>query len=172
LSRRERPVFLVGFMGSGKTTVAEALARVLGWEFLDTDTLVVSRARREIDAIFRESGEGEFRRIEWEVLQSLSGRERAVVATGGGTPLGASQRRLLRQQGTVVWLDAPLEVCSRRIQAGPGRPLWPQGDLAARILFEKRRAVYALADVRVPAGDEAAPEVARRVAERLGLASV
>jgi shikimate kinase len=172
LSGSERPVFLVGFMGSGKTTVAEALARALGWELVDTDELVVRREGREIDAIVRESGEGEFRRIEWEVLQALAGRTRTVVATGGGTPVGVAQRRFLRREGTVVWLDVPLEVCSRRVQAGPGRPLWPQGAVAARVLFEKRRAVYALADARVGAGDEPAAEVARRVAHRLGLASV
>ena len=82
---RDAPVFLVGFMGVGKTTVGHALATRLGWAFADTDAMVEQSAGRSIEEIFRESGEGRFREVEWDALRSLQGRKHLVVATGGGT---------------------------------------------------------------------------------------
>src|SRR4029077_7764818 len=82
------PVYLVGFMGAGKSTVGRVLTARLGWEFADVDALVESAEGREIEAIFRDSGEGRFREAEWDALRSLGGRRRLVVATGGGLFLG------------------------------------------------------------------------------------
>ncbi len=165
----ERSVFLVGFMGSGKSAVGRLLAAALGRGFADTDDLVVEREGRPIERIFREAGEGHFRRVEWEALQSLAARPGIVAATGGGLFLGTLQRAWLRQQGITVWLDAPLEECLRRLgPAGDGRPLWAaEGDrLGFRALFERRRASYALARLRIGVGGPAR-EVARRVESRL-----
>ena len=148
-------VFLVGFMASGKTTVGRLLAERLGFSFADTDDRVEARAGRSIERIFAESGEGVFRRLEWEALRELGGLEKAVVATGGGLFLGYLQRRFMIEGGTTVWLDAALEVVCRRIdeerRAGAReRPLWPVDDpVALSALFARRRATYALAAVRV-----------------------
>jgi shikimate kinase len=163
-----RPIFLIGFMGSGKTAVGRRVADRLGWEFLDTDELVVAREGRSIERIFNEAGEAAFRRAEWAVLRSLDGRQRCVVATGGGLFLDPRARSWLRVRGVTVWLDLPLEACRTRVGTGAGRPLWdPAGDpVAFRALFEKRRAAYALAAVRIAA--EASPaEVADRLLEGL-----
>jgi shikimate kinase len=159
----DRPLFLVGFMGSGKSTAARLVGRLTGWPVHDTDELVEQRAGRSIEQIFRESGEGPFRQLEWEALQGLSGCGRAIVATGGGLFAGLSQRRHMAGEGWTVWLDVPLAECLRRVGAAGGRPLWPAGDpLGLQALYEKRRAVYALADRRVPGEGE--PEaVARRL---------
>jgi len=164
----ERPIFLVGFMGSGKSTVGRLLARHLGREFFDTDDLVVAREGRSIGRIFRESGESAFRRVEREALRSLDGRSGAVVATGGGLFQAAGARRWLRRHGVTVWLDAPFADCLRRVGTGTRRPLWAPGKDpgAFRASFEKRRAAYALADVRVAARGSTA-EVARDVLSRL-----
>jgi len=166
---QDRPIFLVGFMGSGKSTVARTLAARLGWEAIDTDRLVAEREGRSIERIFRESGEGAFRRLEWEALVSLDGRRRTVVATGGGLFLAALQRKWLHERGTTVWLDASFEACLRRVGSGAGRPLWTSGEdpLALRAMFERRRATYALAAVRVPA-DGSADDCAGRILARVG----
>ncbi len=167
--RAARPVFLVGFMGSGKTAAGRALADLLGWDFVDTDELVVQREGRAIERIFEESGEGRFREAEWQALRSLSGLERAVVATGGGLFLGVPQRAFMKREGTTVWLDVPFDVARARVGAGRGRPLWtPDGDdVAFRAFFERRRAVYALADIRVDAAAGDPAGLARRIAERV-----
>ena len=146
------PLFLVGFMGAGKSTLARVLAARWGWDVADTDDLVEAAERRTIDAIFSESGEGRFREAEWDALRALEGRRRLVVATGGGLFLGVAQRALIRRSGVSCWLDAPFDVLSDRVAGTDARPLWPKDDaLARRAFFERRRAAYALADLRVDA---------------------
>jgi len=163
-----RPLFLIGFMGAGKTAIGKELAARLGWRFVDTDTLVERAEGRPIDAIFRESGEGVFREAEWRALGSLAGERSIVVATGGGLFLGAAQRRFIRRHGRSVWLDVELEVARERVGRGDTRPLWITRDaIALRILFEKRRAAYALAEVRVDTSHESPGVAASRIVERL-----
>ncbi|ANM29305.1 hypothetical protein ABI59_06420 [Acidobacteria bacterium Mor1] len=165
---RPRPLFLVGFMGSGKSSVGAEIGRRLGWELVDTDRRIEERSGKPIESIFRTDGEGTFRRLEWEVLSDLVDEPLSapgrVVATGGGLYLGYAQRRLIRGAGTSVWLDLPLEVVRRRVGAGEGRPLWQGLDaVALRVMFDKRRAVYALADRRVDAAGGDAAWVADRI---------
>jgi shikimate kinase len=158
------PLWLVGFMASGKTVVGRELAARLGWGFVDTDERVVETSGRTIEAIFRECGEGRFRELEWDVLLSLAAIRRTVVAAGGGLFLGVPQRRLMKRTGVVAWLDVPLSIAAARIGAGPERPLWPASDAALRrVLFERRRAVYALADVRVDGASGGPRDVAQSV---------
>lgn len=148
-------------MGVGKSTVGEALAARLGWEFEDTDALVVRKDGRTIETIFRESGEGRFRDAEWDVLHTLSGRKRLVVATGGGLFLGVAQRAFVRSHGMSCWLDAPLSVVLSRVSPGESRPLLRFDDaVERRVFFERRRAVYALADCRIDASAGSADELA------------
>jgi shikimate kinase len=158
------PIFLVGFMGSGKTTVGRALAARLGWELADTDELVEQTEGRTVEAIFSASGEGRFREAEWDALRSLAGRRRIVVATGGGLFLGVAQRELIRATGWSCWLDVPLYVASARLKTAEPRPLWAAADaLSLRAMFERRRAAYALADLRIDAGRSGADELARAI---------
>ena len=164
----DRPIYLIGFMGSGKSAVGGALAARLNSGFVDTDELVVDREGRSIDAIFKQSGEGYFRAVEWECVRKLEGRRDLVVATGGGLFLGWAQRRWLKRQGRTVWLDVPLEVARERVGQGGDRPLWTGRDpLELRAFFDKRRAAYALAELRVAAHPGSAEEVAGRVLLRL-----
>jgi shikimate kinase len=172
MSVDELPIFLVGFMASGKSTVGRALARSLGWRLLDTDDLVEQQENRSVERIFKESGEAFFRRAECQVLRSLEDLRRAVVATGGGLFLGYDSRRWMIDHGRTVWLDLPLEAARRRIDGGRGerrvRPLWEGSDtVALRALFEKRRAVYALTELRVDAATGSTRDVAARIREAL-----
>ncbi len=168
----DRPIFLTGFMGSGKSTLGHALAGRLGWEFCDLDEQVAQHESCTVPRIFEQSGEEHFRKAEWEALQGLSGRKRCVVATGGGLFSRARARRWMGREGLTVWLDVPLEECARRVDGSDsGRPLWPVGDaLALRTLFERRRAAYALARIRIaPTGQP--DEDSRRLIERIRRAS-
>jgi shikimate kinase len=168
----DRPIFLVGFMASGKSTVGRALARALGWRLLDTDDLVEQREHRSVERIFSESGQSFFRRAESEALRSLDDLRRAVVATGGGLFLGYQARRWMIDHGRTVWLDVPLEAARRRVEGGRsgrrGRPMWEGNDaLALRALYETRRAAYALAEVRVDATEGQTKDVAAHIREAL-----
>jgi len=142
-------------MGAGKSTVGRRLAERLGRSFVDTDELVEREARSPVERIIREAGEGAFRELEERALLALGDARGLVVATGGGLFLGARQRRRMKRLGTVVWLDVRPEVAAARVGAADGRPLWNLDDpVDFRLGFDRRRAVYALADVRVDAEGE------------------
>jgi len=150
-----RPIFLVGFMGSGKSTLGRRLADRSGRLFLDTDELIESREGRNVERIFDEDGEAGFRRVEAAALRELGGRTGLVVATGGGLFIQAALRRWIKRRGHSVWLDVALETCSERVGEGAGRPLWRSADpVDFRAFFERRRAAYALAEVHLRAGSE------------------
>jgi shikimate kinase len=152
-------------MASGKTTVGRALAARAGCAFADTDGMVERDQGRDVETIFRESGEGAFRQAEWDILQSLTGRRHVVVATGGGLFLGVAHRALIRAHGVSCWLDAPMDVVVGRARGGDARPLWPAGDaIDRRAFFERRRAAYALADLRVDASIDGPDAVASAIA--------
>ncbi len=149
---KDAPIFLVGFMGAGKTTVGRALAEYLEYDFFDLDELIEARAAKSVQAIFAELGEAEFRRLEHEAIRECSDRSRAVVALGGGAYVSEENRTLLRRIGRTVWLDCPLDICLRRIGGDTSRPLLG-GEDEMRELLEERRAAYAKANCVVQTGE-------------------
>jgi shikimate kinase len=171
---RPETVFLVGFMGAGKTGVGKALASRLGWQFFDLDERIEAGQKRTIADIFRENGENEFRRLESEELQGLL-REReasgagAVVALGGGTFVQPVNAPPLLSCGYTVFLDAPVEELWRRAQAAQGtRPL-ALSENHFRQLYAARRSRYMEADYCVQTEGRAMAEVAAEIAARLQL---
>ncbi len=156
-------VFLIGFMGAGKTTVGRHLARLLGWDFLDLDEEIVAREGRSIPQIFAGEGEAYFRRRETEVLGSLRGRARLVVACGGGTYAQADSRRLIDRLGPAVWIQVPLEVALRRCAGLSERPLL-KDTAQAEALYRRRLPSYRDAALRVDSEGLSAEEVAERIA--------
>jgi shikimate kinase/3-dehydroquinate synthase len=147
-----RVVVLVGLMGAGKSQVGRALARRLGWEFVDTDAAVEAREGRPVAAIFREKGEAYFREVERRVLRQAARGHARVVATGGGAVLAAASRHLLRGAGPVFYLRAPAEVLAARLGDDPRRPLLGDDPHAAldRLLRE-RESLYVETGVPVDA---------------------
>ncbi len=138
-----RAVVLVGLMGSGKSQVGAALARRLGWRFVDTDAEIVAREGRSIPGIFREAGEARFRAIETQAVRDAARRAQVVVATGGGAVLAPANRRRLRRAGSVVYLNAPVDVLLERLGDDPGRPLLGEDPRAAlEQLHRERAALY------------------------------
>jgi shikimate kinase len=165
-------IFLVGFMGAGKTSVGRALGQRLGWLFEDLDDRIVIREGRPIEGIFRDSGEAEFRRAESAALRELLGElglSPRVVALGGGAFVQAENVALIEKAGVhSVFLDAPVEELLRRCeQEQKQRPL-RRNAKQFRELYEKRRASYAKAKVHVETNGKDVDTVAAEVACSLG----
>lgn len=159
LCLNERCIFIVGMMGSGKTTVGKVLAEALGYSFVDSDLYVEEAVGVEsVSQIFNEFGEKFFRDNETEALRQLSLMTRQVVATGGGAVIRPLNWHYMKQ-GVTVYLDVPLDTLARRIAAvgTSSRPLlhFDSGDPYTRAfvglftLSKKRSDIYANADVKV-----------------------
>jgi shikimate kinase len=116
-------IVLVGFIGSGKSSVGRLVAHRLGFQFVDTDAVIVERAGHEISEIFAHQGEDHFRDLETGAIASLSHLNRCVIATGGGAVLREENRKLLRELGFVVLLTASDEVIYERVARNNKRPL-------------------------------------------------
>jgi shikimate kinase len=170
-----RAVFLIGFMGAGKSSVGRALSELLGWSFEDLDERIERREGRTVPEIFRESGESEFRRAEHaalkEVFSELSAGAEKIVALGGGAFAQEPNARLIETAGvSTVFLDADLEELWRRCreQRGTKRPLL--GSLESfRSLHEARRPHYMKALLRQETGGKTIEEIAAEVVRALGL---
>ena len=168
-----RAVFLVGFMGAGKTSVGRVLARRLGWRFEDLDDRIQTRTGRSIAEIFLESGEAEFRRIENSALRDLLSElstGHCIVGLGGGALLTAENRALIESShARVVFLDGPVDELFRRCQQEQRvRPLL-QAAKRFRDLYEQRRACYETASCRIDSAGKDVDTVATEVACSLGL---
>jgi shikimate kinase len=143
-------IYLIGFMGAGKTTVARALARRLGWRAVDIDDLIEARERQTVADLFSRKGEPYFRMAERQVLVEQLPARHTIVATGGGTFVDPQNRAIINGDGTSIWLDVPLPQLIERVPADGRRPL-----AADRIEFERlfqlRRTAYEQAHRRVDA---------------------
>ncbi|GAB2692710.1 shikimate kinase [Paenibacillus thermoaerophilus] len=159
-------IVLVGFMGTGKSTVGRALAERLGWSFVDSDARIVEKAGVDIPSIFAASGESGFRELEREVIGELMAGCRQVVATGGGAVLSERNREAMLGGGFVVALLAERDVIIERVRGDANRPLLA-GDLEARVdkLLAERAGAYDFAHLSIDTGGMTPEEAARVIAE-------
>jgi shikimate kinase len=153
-------IYLVGFMGAGKTTVARMLGARLHWPVEDIDARIESRERRTVATIFAQSGEQYFRLAERQILSELLPLREIVVATGGGTFVEPDNRALMLADGAVAWLDVPLERIIQRVPLDGRRPLAADRTQMAQ-LFTRRQIAYAEAHVRIDASGRVADAVER-----------
>jgi shikimate kinase len=159
-------IYLVGFMGCGKSTVGACLADELGWSFFDLDKEIEKAAGESVAEIFQRHGETEFRRLETEALkkrvQDVRGGRPQVVALGGGAFTVPDNYELATTHGVTIWLDTPLDVIEKRIAAEVHRPL--AADPARfRALYEDRRQAYERADYRIETHDREKDYVVARI---------
>ncbi len=140
----DKPVFLVGMMGAGKTTIGRALAKALGREFVDLDLALEARCGVRVALIFEIEGEAGFRRRETQMLDHYSRQPGIVLATGGGAVLADENRRYLKERGVVVYLQAQAAELYRRVARDRNRPLLQTADPKARLaeLLEQRHPLY------------------------------
>jgi shikimate kinase len=157
-------IYLVGFMASGKTTIARALAARLRWRVEDVDELIERRERQTIADIFARHGEPYFRAAERDIVRLLQPIRHVVVATGGGTFTDPETRALINFDGVSVWIDVPLMDLIPRIPLDGRRPLAAsRADLER--LYAARVDTYRLAHVRVAAGRLPVSVVVDRILE-------
>jgi len=166
---RADKVYLVGFMGAGKSTAARALGKRLDWKVEDLDACIEREERRDIPTIFRKDGEPYFRARERQVLIGLLPERGTVVASGGGTFADPANRELMLKDGAVVWLDAPLTTVLSRVPLDGRRPL-AADRLEMEQLYNQRLAAYRQAHLRVDAGRGSAEDLVDAIVEWLGRA--
>jgi shikimate kinase len=137
-----KPIYLIGFMGSGKTTIGKELAACLNQEVIDTDEEIVKRENKNINDIFAQHGEGYFRNLESLILNEMDDRE-GIITTGGGIVIKPENRKRISEKGFVFFLYASPEEIFKRIEKDQSRPLL-KGDKKRLIhdLYEKRMPLY------------------------------
>ncbi|MEE4330477.1 MAG: shikimate kinase [Wenzhouxiangella sp.] len=163
-------IFLIGPMGSGKTTVGRFLARRLGLEFRDLDQEIERRCGVEVSTIFDIEGEAGFRKREHVMLEELTRADSLLLATGGGSILRADNRALLRERGLVVWLRTRVDQQIRRLEKDQRRPLLQAPDREQRLLemAETRDPLYAeCAHLIVPSDNVSPMQMAQRAARQI-----
>jgi len=140
----QAPIFLVGPMGAGKTTIGRHLARLLGRSFVDLDQEIEQSCGADIAWIFDVEGEEGFRKRESAMLNQVAGRDNMVIATGGGVVLDGDNRVQLKRSGTVVYLSVATKVLYSRMQQDTKRPLLQVGDKKAMIesIVREREPLY------------------------------
>ena len=166
MERRHTNVYLIGPMGSGKTTIGQRLASKLGLEFLDCDRELEQRTGASVSLIFDVEGEEGFRAREAAMLEELSARDGVLIATGGGAVTTEANRKLLRESGLVIYLKTSVDQQLRRLRRDKSRPLLQTEDRREKLtrLAEERNPIYEeLADIVFPAQNRAVNAVAARL---------
>lgn len=164
-AREIRNIALIGFMGTGKSSVGRLLAHLLHFQFVDTDDLIEARAGKRITEIFAEDGEPAFRELERQVVAELSALKEAVIATGGGLGANPDHVASLKSHALVACLWATPETIYERVRHHTHRPLLQGAEPMARIkdLLGQREPFYRQADVLVNTGLRPMKEVAQQI---------
>ena len=160
------PIFLTGFMATGKSKLGRLLGELLDWPFVDTDEMIVARARKSISEIFATEGEAAFRELEHTCVVDAGRRRHAVVALGGGAVTQERNREAIRDAGgTLVCLQADVETILERVSRRDNRPLLAGLDRQQKRekieqMLAERAPYYAAADVRFESTDSRDPRSA------------
>lgn len=160
----EKPnIILMGFMGTGKSTVGKRLARILGWSFMDTDAEIERLTGLSVSEIFRRHGETRFRSEERLLVKRLKERENCVIATGGGTVLDPQNLEELAQSGVMITLYAPVDEIYERIGYRNDRPLLRGEREEVEKLWAERQPFYRQADYIIDTTDMGIDEVVQEI---------
>ncbi len=162
-------IALIGFMGTGKTSVGKALAPKLGFRVMDVDTYIESHEKRKISEIFDKSGEAYFRSLEKKAVSELAQQKGLVITTGGGVVLDPENIQALRQHALIIALLASPETIYERVKSSKHRPLLQKEDVMAEIrhLYEDRAPLYQAADLKFETDGQTPSQVAQIIFEAL-----
>jgi len=159
-------IYLIGFMGAGKSSVGRELAAKLGYAFVDLDTEIERSQKMPVQEIFRQWGEAKFRKLESEFLKQLSERPRVVIALGGGATIDSENQRVVDATGVTVWLRVAFETAASRVATDGTRPLF-KDKAQARRLYESRLTNYELARIHVVADIGTPLQIAAEISRKL-----
>ena len=165
---RGRSIFLIGMMGSGKSSTGPILAEMLKYKYVDLDVIIEKLTKKTIDKVFSDEGEEYFRDLETQCLQEIIRLPSVVVSTGGGVVLKKENWGILRQ-GIIVWLDINKEIVLNRLNSKDNiRPLL-KGNIERTYeeIFQTRKDIYAQADLRVEVNNEGVKNVAEKILNAL-----
>lgn len=168
----QRHIFLIGFMGAGKTAVSKRLALKTGEELVDVDEKIVEEAGMEISEIFAKHGEEYFRGFETEVLKKLCEKKPCIISCGGGLPLREENRGIMSKHGDVVWLTATPETIYQRVKDNDKRPIL-NGNMNVEFisqLMEKRTGHYReAAGIQVETDNKSIENICEEILEKTGI---
>ncbi len=159
-------IYLIGFMGSGKSTIGKLLAEKLGYRFVDTDEEIVKDTNLSIPEIFEKYGESYFRELETKKIKELSQMSNLIVATGGGLPVNPENMNIMRNSGKVIWLNIDFDTFLFRTKGDNNRPLLKEDLKKLKERFEYRKNFYSKADIVVDA-NKSVDEVLNIILEKL-----
>jgi shikimate kinase len=167
-------IVLLGFMGSGKSTVGRLIAETLGMEYVNTDAIIEERSGISINEIFRDKGEDYFRKMERQVVKDISMMTNAVIDAGGGVVINEANLRHLKANGLLFCLNASAEEIYRRTKSHAHRPLLNVPDPLKEIkeIIERRRSFYKKADYQIDTDGRTPEDVAREIEQVYEKASV
>ncbi|MGN0480021.1 MAG: shikimate kinase [Lachnospiraceae bacterium] len=163
-------IVLIGFMGSGKTTLGQWMSRIVNMNFVDTDDYIEKKSGRKINDIFAGQGEECFRDMETEALKELGGKRETVISVGGGLPVRECNRKLMRELGVVVYLRASRETLIERLQGDTTRPLLAGDNLSHKIdmLMAARKDIYLeAADIIIDTDGKSVEEIYNELEDKL-----
>ncbi len=168
-----KKVYLIGFMGAGKSTIAPVLAERLGWDWVDTDRRIKERAGMSIPEIFEYYGENRFREMEGEVIAEVSREEQGVVAVGGGAPMDDRNWSRMKDTGETVYLEVSPKTIFERISPDGSRPLLVGLNEEEKInkinrMLRDRHPSYARADYRIDCDGAGPGAIAEEIVRELG----
>ena len=162
-----KAVYLCGFMGCGKTTVGKILAEKLGADFYDMDEYIVEREKMKIPEIFAEKGEKYFRETETAVIKELA-EKKGIIACGGGAMLKRENAEIAAENGIVVYIDVPFEVCYGRISGDNNRPIVMSNTKEElEFIYDSRIPLYRENSAVTVSGDGTAEEIAGRILKEI-----
>jgi shikimate kinase len=157
-------IYLVGFMGSGKSTIGKILAKKLNMKFIDIDEEIERIEGMKISQIFEKKGEKYFRDLEKKLITEFIKRKGYVVSTGGGLGADINNMENMKKNGVVVWLDVPLDIILKRTKKDKTeRPLLNQPVEKIKELYENRKKIYKMADIHIKAKDKSPDEISQEI---------
>ncbi len=163
-------VFLIGFMGTGKTTIAQRLSAMFAMEMVEMDKIIADQAGMSIPDIFETYGEARFREMETQLVMELQGQSNAVISCGGGTPLRADNVKAMKKSGKIVLLTASPETIHERVKDSHDRPILENDKSVSFIagLMEQRREKYeSAADVIIETDGKSEQEICEEIEKKL-----
>lgn len=165
MSNVKKNIVFIGFMGTGKTTVARELSKLIGYRFIDSDKMISNELGMTVEAIFETLGEETFRKVEKEIIGKISKWERSIISVGGGAVIDPENATNLKKNGIIILLNASPEIILSRVSKGESRPLLKERNVLGKIteLLKEREASYKSYDYEVSVDNLPIEDVSNKV---------